>query len=259
MTRTLASLLLGFMMLVNLPARAWGESAVNLLIEMQPMPSAPAVVEKTMDLMDRRLKMLKIKGADIKSLGQGRVHVRLPEYREDAVYVIAQRGFMEMKLVLEGTDPNQPAPPGAVAAKMLMSDSQGRKRLTPIHLQEKAALSHVHVAKARVAGDGDGPTVSLTLTREGAEILKKVTAENIGRRLAVVVDGRVYTAPVIQAVIPSGKVLINGAMSVMEARLLAVMLDTSPLPAAVQIVAQLNDQQFKHLKANLAQGTTTAP
>jgi preprotein translocase subunit SecD len=80
--------------------------------------------------------------------------------------------------------------------------------------------------------------VQLTLDREGGKIFDKVTFQNIGKRLAIVMDGQVYSAPVIRDRIPNGKAQISGNFKAAEASDLALVLRAGALPAPVTVVEE---------------------
>jgi SecD/SecF fusion protein len=82
------------------------------------------------------------------------------------------------------------------------------------------------------------PAVSMQMNAEGARKWRKLTAENIGRRIAVVLDDYVYTAPVVNGEIPTGQSEISGSFSLQEAQDLANILKSGSLPAPTQIVEE---------------------
>jgi len=73
----------------------------------------------------------------------------------------------------------------------------------------------------------------------GANIFGQVTGTNVGRRLAIILDNNIYSAPRINEKIPSGKAQITGRFSMEEARDLAIVLRAGALPAPVQIIANV--------------------
>ncbi len=77
--------------------------------------------------------------------------------------------------------------------------------------------------------------VSLTLNRAGARKFSRVTGANIGKRLAIVLDDRVYMAPAIRSKIPNGRAIIEGSGSVDEANDIAIVLRAGALPTSVII------------------------
>lgn len=82
------------------------------------------------------------------------------------------------------------------------------------------------------------PAVSMQMNAEGARKWRKLTAENTGKRIAVVLDDYVYTAPVVNGEIPSGQSEISGNFSILEAQDLANILKSGSLPAPTQIVEE---------------------
>lgn len=89
--------------------------------------------------------------------------------------------------------------------------------------------------------DPDDPSrlnVGFTLNRQGAIVFARFTGENIGRRIAIVLDDKVRSAPVVQSKIPSGEGRITGLDSDEEAGDLAIVLRAGALPAPFQIVEE---------------------
>lgn len=82
------------------------------------------------------------------------------------------------------------------------------------------------------------PAVSMQMNADGARKWRKLTGENIGRRVAVVLDDYVYTAPVVNGEIPSGQSEISGNFTLQEAQDLANILKSGSLPAPTQIVEE---------------------
>ena len=78
--------------------------------------------------------------------------------------------------------------------------------------------------------------VTMSMNGTGARIWKNLTGANIGRRIAIVLDGYVYSAPVINGEIPGGRSSISGSFTVEEAKDLANVLKAGKLPAPTRIV-----------------------
>jgi len=82
------------------------------------------------------------------------------------------------------------------------------------------------------------PIVTLKMNSEGAKIFAHVTGANINRRLAIVLDHRVYSAPVIRSKIPNGNAIIEGMANMDEAKDLSIVLRAGALPAPVKIIEE---------------------
>jgi len=80
--------------------------------------------------------------------------------------------------------------------------------------------------------------VSMTFNSRGARIFGRVTGENVKERLAIVLDGEVYSAPVIQDKITGGRAQITGRFSTDEAHDLAIVLRAGALPAPVNVLEE---------------------
>jgi len=115
----------------------------------------------------------------------------------------------------------------------------GALRVRPLYLLNAApSLTGDRLTNARSAPDPERPggwQVEMTLDRRGAREFAKVTGENVGRNLAIALDGRVASAPNIRTKIPSGKASITGTFTNLEAADLALLLRAGALPANVRI------------------------
>ncbi|HLP44162.1 MAG TPA: protein translocase subunit SecD, partial [Candidatus Nanoarchaeia archaeon] len=80
------------------------------------------------------------------------------------------------------------------------------------------------------------PIVTLKFNSEGAEIFTKLTRDNIGKPLAIFLDGEVISSPVIREEIPGGQAVINGDFSAQEARFLVRNLNYGALPVPIELV-----------------------
>jgi len=104
----------------------------------------------------------------------------------------------------------------------------------------KAALGGEVIVDARQDYDQNGRVeVSIQMNNEGAKIWKRLTGENIGRQIAIVLDDYVYSYPVVNDEIPSGRSSISGGeMSIEEALDLANILKAGKLPAPSRIMEE---------------------
>ncbi len=115
------------------------------------------------------------------------------------------------------------------------------KTLYPIkkNYQGRALLSGDVITEASQTFDEQGkPAVSMQMNSLGTKAWKKITAQHIGKQVAIVLDDYVYSAPVINTVIPNGNSQISGNFTFEEAQDLANILKTGSLPAPVHIVEE---------------------
>jgi preprotein translocase subunit SecD len=108
----------------------------------------------------------------------------------------------------------------------------------PFLLHKEVLLSGDLLNEARVSIDTryNEPYVSLQFNAAGAKIFEEVTAEHVEDRMAIILDGNVYSAPVIREKIPGGSAQITGNFSMEEARELAIVLKSGALPAPVKML-----------------------
>ncbi|MDT9546579.1 MAG: protein translocase subunit SecD [Chlorobium phaeovibrioides] len=126
-----------------------------------------------------------------------------------------------------------------LAARADEADDGGR--LYAIYLVRKTAEMTGGViteAKATFGSQGVQPEVLMSMNSEGTSKWARITGANIGKRIAIVLDGAVYSAPVVQSKIPNGNSVINGIQSLEEAKDLEIVLKAGALPAPVRIVEE---------------------
>jgi SecD/SecF fusion protein len=107
-------------------------------------------------------------------------------------------------------------------------------------LEKRVAMKGEHISDASLGfhqNTGE-PVVTFALDNEGAKLFGEMTRRNIGRALAIVLDNEVITAPVIQAVIGSGRGEITGNFSSSEASDLALLLRAGALPTPLSVVEE---------------------
>ncbi len=80
--------------------------------------------------------------------------------------------------------------------------------------------------------------VSMELTGEGAKVFSRVTGANVGKRMAIVLDGKIVSIPNIQERIPSGRAQITGMANIEEAKDLAIVLRAGALPAPIEVIEE---------------------
>lgn len=106
-------------------------------------------------------------------------------------------------------------------------------------LTNKAPLEGDVIVSARQDVDQYGNViVDMQMNSEGAKIWKDLTAKNLGRSIAIVLDNLVYSYPVVQSEIPNGRSQISGNFTVEEAQDLATVLNAGKLPAPARIIEE---------------------
>jgi len=182
---------------------------------------------------------------DIRKQEGNRIQVQLPglDDPERAKRNISRTAHLEFKIVDDSADTAKAVagilPPGR---ELLMLQSHrnvdGTVAERPVVVYKDAALTGEHISNAYVGFDSSGPYVGLHFDAQGARIFARVTGENVGKRLAIILDGKASSAPVIQDRIAGGRATITGRFTDQEAHDLAGVLRSGALPAPINILEE---------------------
>jgi len=116
-----------------------------------------------------------------------------------------------------------------------------RETLIPLLLENKILMTGdmIKDAQVRIGGNFNEPYVSLDMTGRGGKVFAHITEKNVGRRMAIILDGVVRSAPVIRERILGGSAQISGSFTHEEAADLAIVLRVGALPAPVDIIQNM--------------------
>lgn len=117
----------------------------------------------------------------------------------------------------------------------------GKEIIRPILLNQQIMMTGEMVknAQVRISNQFNEPYVSIDFTPKGSRVFAKLTAENVGKRMAIVLDDVVRSAPVIREKILGGSAQISGSFTHEEAADLAIVLRVGALPAPVDIIQNM--------------------
>lgn len=116
----------------------------------------------------------------------------------------------------------------------------GREFRIPFLVKKRVMLTGDVLSDARVSiGQFNDPYVSIEFDGKGGREFERITSENVKKRMAVVLDNTIYSAPVIQERISGGRAQITGTFSMQEANDLAIVLRAGALPAPLKIIQDL--------------------
>jgi len=184
-------------------------------------------MNRLIEVLDRRINGIGVAESVIQKAGDRRVIIELPglQNTEDAINLIGKTALMEFKLKND-------------------DGTLGETLLTGSALK-KADVSYDNLGR---------PQISFEMTQEGAAAFAKITRENIGKQLAITLDGVEQTAPRINSEIPSGNGVITGNYTVDEAKGTATLLNAGALPIKAEVVetrtvgATLGDESIAQSK-----------
>jgi preprotein translocase subunit SecD len=196
-------------------------------------------MDQALETIRNRIDQLGVRETTVAREGDTEILVQLPGIQdpERAKELIGKTAVLEFKLVDDSHNVQDATQNGPPPGDEILYGPVDRGGKTP-YLVEKPVLMQGDVvtdARVRPGGRLEGPYVSVDLDSRGAQIFDALTGENVGRRLAIVLDGTVYSAPVIKERIPGGHVQITGRFSIDEAHDLAIVLRSGALPAPVEI------------------------
>jgi preprotein translocase subunit SecD len=116
----------------------------------------------------------------------------------------------------------------------------GREYRIPYLVKKRVMLTGDVLSDARVSiGQFNDPYVSITFDAKGGREFERITGDNVKKRMAIVLDNTIYSAPVIQERISGGRAQITGTFTTQEANDLAIVLRAGALPAPLKIIQDL--------------------
>jgi len=229
--------------------RVPGDQAARLMV----LKASSAATLRTqalmqaMDTINRRVNALGVAESTISEYGQGdfELVLQLPGVDDPTRVqdIIQKTAMLEFKLVQDGPYSSREAglaqhggvlPPDTE----LLSGSENGSEVWYV-LNRIAAVTGRDLTGAEPSHDSSGrPNVDFTLNRDGAERFGRVTGANVGKYLAIVLDNRVFTAPVIHGQITDRGVIEGGNFTSQSANDLALVLRSGALPASISPLSE---------------------
>ena len=120
----------------------------------------------------------------------------------------------------------------------ITQDKQDIYRMFLVNKNPELTGGVIEEAQANIDPQTTEPIVTMSMNAEGARDWARITGSNVGKRIAVVLDGFIYQAPTIQEKIPSGSTRISGMENLEESKLMEIVLKAGSLPASVDIIEE---------------------
>ncbi|MBU1230871.1 MAG: protein translocase subunit SecD [Proteobacteria bacterium] len=207
---------------------------------------ARLTMDQAVKTIRNRIDQFGVAEPDIRRQDNNRIQVQLPGLSDPdrAIAIIGKTAHLEFKVVDDTVDAASAQQgllgPGRELSVIMHRGPNNTSSESPIVLKKEAVMTGEHItdARATIEQNNNQFSVSLTFNPRGAKIFERVTEENIKKRLAIVLDGKCYSAPVIQDKISGGKAQITGRFNQEEARDLAIVLRAGALPAPVKVLEQ---------------------
>jgi len=238
-----------------------GESLVLRIEDSEAKRIKDNAVDQALETIRNRIDQFGVAEPAIQRQGENEIVVQLPGVKDPrrAIDLIGKTAQLEFKLVDDEAPvaaelPQAVAPGGEeevlskFAGKIPEDDEilfekkvnreTGVAVKQPILLKKEAVLTGDMLSEARVSltSQFSEPYVSISFNPEGAQRFEEITGANVKKRLAIILDNTVYSAPVIQEKISGGNAQITGNFSMDEAKDLAIVLKAGALPAPLKML-----------------------
>ena len=229
-------------------------------------------VNQSLEIIRNRIDQFGVSEPVVLRQGENQIVVQLPGVKDPdrAMGLIGQTAQLEFKLVSEASSVNLPQlidetvkggqwregesrrqlnlalqsrlPQGTeIFFEKVVDPQTKRESRVPLLLETPVLMTGEMVknAQVRIGGTFNEPYVSLDLTGHGGRVFANLTEKSVGRRLAIVLDENVRSAPVIREKILGGSAQISGSFTHEEATDLAIVLRVGALPAPVDVIQNL--------------------
>ena len=221
-----------------------------------------SAINQALETIRNRIDEFGVAEPLIQRLGRNQIAVQLPGVKdpERAKDLIKKTALLEFKMLDESKvalelppqvekgqeeqlrkEFEDRLPAGSeILFESIVSEDKKESFLLPYLIKKDTALTGDVLQDARVTiGEFNEPIVSLTFDSRGGQEFERLTGANVGKRMAIVLDGNVYSAPRINTKISGGRAIIEGTFTTNEANDLAVVLRAGALPAPMKTLQDL--------------------
>lgn len=225
---------------------AQGEVTFTLAVDaLEAKQIKKIATEQALETIRNRVDQFGVAEPSIQIQGEDQIAIQLPGIKDPkrAIDLIGKTALLQFKLVDEegsvdeGLKGNLPVD-CEVLYQRDVNPKTGEVKRVPYLLKKRTLLTGDRLVRAQVQIDNrfNEPYVALEFDSRGAKMFERITEKNIKKRLAIILDNNVYSAPVIQDKISGGHAQITGRFTMEEARDLAIVLRAGSLPAPVKIL-----------------------
>ena len=187
-----------------------------------------SALKQSIEIVRRRIDDVGTKEPTILQRGEKRILVELPGLKdpERIKKLLGKTAQLNFRLVSDNTE---------FGVDELISETG-----ETLKISKRIVMSGENLidAQPNIQNQQNEPTVSFTLDRVGAQKFGRATTDNVGKRLAIVLDGKIISAPNINEPITSGNGMISGNFTFQEATDLALLLRSGALPTPLDVVEE---------------------
>lgn len=207
--------------------------------EKQKKEMVDDALARSIEIVRRRIDALGTKEPSIQSQGGKYILVQLPgvDNPEHIKELIGQTAKMTFHLVNESVTAEQVAAGRAPNGTQFLPYMDAPGQVVPVYTRIEVSGESLKDSQADF-DQNNMPVVTTAFDASGARRFAKLTTEHVGERFAIVLDGKVLSAPTIREPIPGGRGQISGGFTLQGAKDLAVLLRSGALPAPLQVIEE---------------------
>jgi len=198
-----------------------------------------SIVQQSIEIVRRRIDETGTREPSIQRQGERRILVQLPGVRdpERIKEIIGKTAKLTFRFVDETASPDlSQIPAGSEVLNSDELDPYGSPRRYVV--KKRVMVGGESLTDAAATFQEGQPVVSFTFDGVGAKRFADATRQNVGKPFAIVLDGKVISAPVIREPILGGRGIISGSFTVQEVQDLALLLRAGALPAPLNILEE---------------------
>ncbi len=202
-------------------------------------------VRQALETLRNRVDQFGVSEPTLQRQEGNRILIQLPGVKDPqrAIDLLGKTARLEFKMVMENVNPQDAVAGNLPEGGQLLYERRvdprtGATSESPLVVEDKTILTGDLLADAQVRIDNrfNDSYVAIDFNAIGAKRFDQITAANVGKRMAIVLDDTIYSAPVIRERISGGSAQISGSFTEQEATDLAIILRAGSLPAPVEIL-----------------------
>ena len=216
-----------------------GKTITLAYSDVQKAEMTKDALARSIEIVRRRIDALGTKEPSIQSQGGKYIMVQLPgvDNPEHIKNLIGQTAKMTFHLVNENVSPDQIASGRAPNGTEFLPYMDMPGQVVPVYSRVEVSGESLKDSQADY-DQNNMPVVTTVFDATGARKFARLTTEHVNERFAIVLDGRVLSAPTIREPIPGGRGQISGGFSLQGAKDLAVLLRSGALPAPLTVIEE---------------------
>jgi preprotein translocase subunit SecD len=216
-----------------------GQTLRLAILDQAIQAETASAVDQSIQIINKRINGLGTKEPSITRQGSDRIVIEAAgeSNPERLKALIGQTAKLSFQMVDDTESAEEARQTGVPPGSEILP---GAEREPFVLVRKQVAVSGEMLTDARLEFDPqtNEPAVGLTFNGQGASRFGRLTADNVGRRFAIVLDNKVLSAPVIRSAIPGGTGQISGSFTPQSAGDLALLLRSGSLPAPLKVIEQ---------------------